>query len=47
MSFHPCEGSPHLAQDPHRFGDEIRIAIAFVSGNQMKLALNPQALVEN
>jgi hypothetical protein len=47
MSFHPCEGSLHLAQDPHRFGDQFRITIAFMSGDQMKLALNPQALVEN
>jgi hypothetical protein len=47
MSFHLCERPFHFAEHPYRVGGQIRMAIPLMSRNQMSLAVNPKALVEN
>jgi hypothetical protein len=47
MDPHPSKRPFHLGEHPNRVSDQIRIAIAFVSGDQTKLTLNPKALVKN
>src|SRR5690348_16154232 len=47
LSFHPSKRPLHFAEDPNGIGDQIRIAIAFMSRDQLTLTLNPEALAEN
>jgi hypothetical protein len=47
MGLHPSERPFHFVEHPYRVGDQIRIAIALMSRNQMSLTLNPKALVRS
>jgi hypothetical protein len=47
MSLHSSERPFHFTEHPYRIGDQIRIAIALMSRDQVSLTLNPKALVEN